>query len=110
MPRLSAGTAGIGLILQEDQGSFIVKQLVKVSMQTERAFVCYVCWGWMSWVCLCNPDKCAHTHVLQGGSAEHSGKISPGDRIKEVRVYDAWDCTGRARGLGQACIILLSCL
>ena len=92
MPGPSAGTAGIGLILQEHHGKFIVKQLVEVNMPTEDVLSYVVCvgGGLVVCVCLCNADTCTHAHVLQGGSAEDSGKISPGDRIKEVRgVYRA---------------------
>ena len=100
MPGPSAGTAGIGLILQEDHGNFIVKQLVEVNTPTDdvRSYVVCVGGGYVGCVCLCNTYTCTHTHVLQGGSAEDSGKISPGDRIKEVRGL----CRAHKMGSGKS--------
>ena len=52
MPGPSAGTAGIGLILQEHHGGFIVKQLVEVNMPTEDVHSYVVFGGGVSWLCL----------------------------------------------------------
>lgn len=83
----SVGTAGIGLIIHDDLGSFIVKRVVKVNTH-ETLYTCTFCSLKMArrviaaW--LGDTNTRTRIRAFQGGSAAESGKISPGDRIKEV--------------------------